>query len=215
MKKLLLATLAATLFSTSAIAGTTKINFGATVIDAKDLTSNINIEHIHEEGRVRQEYEAEHVYQHATGKVDKNDFYGLAKANYALDRRNYLVGVVKYEYDHFLNNQHNAVAAVGYGYKIIRTDVLKVSNEVSGGVMRTDIDTKPVLRNSFWIRYDDKRYVFINKMLLEYTDVMYVRNQTELGYKITDKVTFGIRHVYTRNTERNSNVTLINLGLTL
>lgn len=214
MKKTLLATLLA-LCSATAHAGTTKVNVGASLIDAQDLTSNINIEHIHEKDRVRQEYEFEHLYQHVTGKVGKNDFYGLAKANYALDRKNYVLGVVKYEYDHFLRNQHNAVAAVGYGHKILRTDVLKVSNELSAGIMRTDTDTKPVLRNSLWVRYDDKRYVFINKMLVEYTDFAYVRNQTELGYKVTNKVTFGLRHVYTRNTERKSNVTLFNLGLTL
>lgn len=214
MKKTLLTILLA-LCSATAHAGTTKVNVGASLIDAQDLTSNINIEHIHEKDRVRQEYEFEHLYQHVTGKVGKNDFYGLAKANYALDKKNYVLGVVKYEYDHFLRNQHNAVAAVGYGHKILRTDVLKVSNELSAGVMRTDTDTKPVLRNSLWVRYDDKRYVFINKMLVEYTDFAYVRNQTELGYKITNKVTFGLRHVYTRNTERKSNVTLFNLGLTL
>ena len=214
MKKTLLATLLA-LCSATAQAGTTRVNIGASLIDAQDLTSNINVEHIHEKDRVRQEYEFEHLYQHVTGKVGKNDFYGLAKANYALDRKNYVLGVVKYEYDHFLRNQHNAVAAVGYGHKILRTDVLKVSNEVSAGVMRTDTDTKPVLRNSLWVRYDDKRYVFINKMLLEYTDFMYVRNQTELGYKVTNKVTVGLRNVYTRNTQRDSNVTLFNLGLTL
>jgi len=214
MKKTLLTILLA-LCSATAHAGTTKVNVGASLIDAQDLTSNINIEHIHEKDRVRQEYEFEHLYQHVTGKVGKNDFYGLAKANYALDKKNYVLGVVKYEYDHFLRNQHNAVAAVGYGHKILRTDVLRVSNELSAGVMRTDTDTKPVLRNSLWVRYDDKRYVFINKMLVEYTDFAYVRNQTELGYKITNKVTFGLRHVYTRNTERKSNVTLFNLGLTL
>jgi putative salt-induced outer membrane protein YdiY len=214
MKKTLLATLLA-LCGATAQAGTTRVNIGASLIDAQDLTSNINVEHIHEKDRVRQEYEFEHLYQHVTGKVGKNDFYGLAKANYALDRKNYVLGVVKYEYDHFLRNQHNAVAAVGYGHKILRTDVLKVSNELSAGVMRTDTDTKPVLRNSLWVRYDDKRYVFINKMLVEYTDFAYVRNQTELGYKVTNKVTFGLRHVYTRNTERKSNVTLFNLGLTL
>lgn len=214
MKRILLATLLA-LCSATAHAGTTKVNIGASLIDATDLTSNINVEHIHEKDRVRQEYEFEHLYQHVTGKVGKNDFYGLAKANYALDKKNYVLGVVKYEYDHFLRNQHNAVAAFGYGHKFIRTDTLRVSNEVSGGVMRTDTDTKPVLRNSLWIRYDDKRYVFINKMLVEYTDFAYVRNQTELGYKVTNKVTFGLRHVYTRNVERKSNVTLLNLGLTL
>jgi putative salt-induced outer membrane protein YdiY len=214
MKKTLLATLLA-LCSATAQAGTTRVNIGASLIDAQDLTSNINVEHIHEKDRVRQEYEFEHLYQHVTGKVGKNDFYGLAKANYALDRKNYVLGVVKYEYDHFLRNQHNAVAAVGYGHKILRTDVLKVSNELSAGVMRTDTDTKPVLRNSLWVRYDDKRYVFINKMLVEYTDFAYVRNQTELGYKVTNKVTVGLRNVYTRNTQRDSNVTLFNLGLTL
>lgn len=214
MKKTLLATLLA-LCGATAQAGTTRVNIGASLIDAQDLTSNINVEHIHEKDRVRQEYEFEHLYQHVTGKVGKNDFYGLAKANYALDRKNYVLGIVKYEYDHFLRNQHNAVAAVGYGHKILRTDVLKVSNELSAGVMRTDTDTKPVLRNSLWVRYDDKRYVFINKMLVEYTDFAYVRNQTELGYKVTNKVTFGLRHVYTRNTQRKSNVTLFNLGLTL
>jgi putative salt-induced outer membrane protein YdiY len=214
MKKTLLATLLA-LCSASAAAGTTKVNLGANIIDGKDITSNINVEHIRESGPWRQEYEAEHDYQNVTGKVGKNDFYGLAKANYSLDKKNYVSGVVKYEYDHFLVNQHNAVAAFGYGHKIIRTDTLRVSNEVSGGVMKTDTDTKPVLRNSLWIRYDDKKYSFVNKMLLEYTDFMYVRNQTELGYKVTNKVTFGLRHVYTRNTERKSNVTLLNLGLTL
>lgn len=214
MKKTLLA-VALALCSTATYAGTTKVNIGASLIDAQDLTSNINVEHIHEKDRVRQEYEFEHLYQHVTGKVGKNDFYGLAKVNYALDRKNYVLGVAKYEYDHFLKNQHNAVAAVGYGHKLIRTDTLRVSNEVSAGVMRTDTDTKPVLRNSLWVRYDDKKYVFINKMLLEYTDFMYVRNQTELGYKITNKVTIGLRNVYTRNTQRDSNVTLFNLGLTL
>lgn len=216
MKKILAATLLA-ISGTPAVAETitTKVNIGANIIDLKDITSNINVEHIRESGSIRQEYDFEHLYQNVTNKAGKNDFFVLAKVNHALDSKNYVVAVTKYEYDHYLKNQHNAVAAVGYGRKLIRTDVLKVSNEVSAGVMRTDTATKPVLRNSLWVRYNDQRYSFVNKMLLEYTDFMYVRNQTELGYQVAKRVTVGVRNVYTRNTQRSSNVTLINIGLTL
>ena len=204
------------LYGTPVLAtNTTKVNVGANLIDGSALASNINIEHKREHGPVQQEYEVEHVYQDVPRKLSRNDFYGFAKVNYALDQKNYLIGVARYEYNHYLRNQHIAVAGAGVGHKIIRTNSLKVSNEVSGGVMRTDLDTRPVVRNSLWVRYDDKKYSFTNKMMLEYTNFMYVRNQTELGYKVANKVTVGLRHVYTRNTQRVSNVTVLNLGLTL
>ena len=203
--------LALALCSTPALAGTS-IKLGASVIDVSDVTSNFNIEHNSEKGSWQQVYDLEHTYQSGPTKP-KNELYALAKVNYSVDNKTYLVNVVKYEYNQYRREQHNLVGATGFGYKLYRSDTLKVSNELTGGAMYTDAGTRPVVRNSLWVRYNKGKHSFVNKLLLEQTNYLYVRNQTELGYKLDKNLSVGIRHVYSRSYDRTTNVSLINLGI--
>lgn len=210
MKKTLL-TLALALSSVPGHAGTS-IKLGANIVDFSDVTSNVNVDHASEKGKWQQVYDLEHIYQSGTNRP-KNELYALAKVNLALNDKTYLVNVIKYEYDQYQLEQHNFVGATGIGYKLYRSDTLKISNELTGGAMYTDAGTRPVVRNSLWVRYNSGKYSFVNKLLVEQTNHLYVRNQTELGYKLDKNLSVGLRHVYSSSYDRTTNVSLINLGI--
>ena len=201
---------ALSLFTSPAKAGTT-IKLGATVVDFEDVTADIAVDHTSEKGSVQQVYDLDYAYK--SGPKQMNRLYALGKINLALGDQLYMVNVVKTQLDQYAPDQ--LVGATGLGYKILRTDTVKVSNEVTGGIMLVGPDTKPVVRNSLWARFNSGPYSLSNKMLTEYTGNTYLRNETELGYRLDKRLTVGLRNILIRSPETKSNVTLVTLGLTL
>ena len=134
-----------------------------------------------------------------------------AKRNYALNERNYLVGDVRYDYNDFRPWKHTGVAAAGWGYKILRTEHLKISNELTAGVRETDDGTYAVARTSLWIRYTNGPITAYNKFLFEKSNIDYYRNQSAITYNLTNSLAVGVQNLYTRDIKEN-NITTMTLG---
>ena len=112
----------------------------------------------------------------------------------------------------FRTDRQRIIGAVGYGYKILRTERIKASNEFSFAQLESDYKSELIWRNSFWFAYKVTENVnFVNKYLVENND--YTRNETNLTYKFDNGVTLGFSNLYT-DDEIDDNITSFNLGYT-
>ena len=70
-----------------------------------------------------------------------------------------------------------------------------------------------ILRNSLWATYKfSPNLNLTNKLLYESGNDMYLRNSTDLMYKLTDKISIGVGNTYTDNIETR-NIFTINLAI--
>jgi putative salt-induced outer membrane protein len=69
-----------------------------------------------------------------TSTADRYQLYG--GANYNLNARSYLLGMLRYDDDHFSPYAYSANAALGYGYKFIDDDATKLAAEIGPGYRR-------------------------------------------------------------------------------
>ena len=103
---------------------------------------------------------------------------------------------------------------MGWGYKILKTEKIKISNEFAVGVLHTDIRNELIFRNSLWFFYKvAPKLNFSNKFLYEAADTPLIRNETEFNYLLTDKIKIGLKNIYTEDP-RSDNILSFNLGYT-
>ena len=135
------------------------------------------------------------------------------KENYALTDKSYVIGVAQFDYDKFRTAYDTrTVVGAGYGYKILRTEKWKASNEISLAFLKSD-SNEMIVRNSLWVTYKfSPNLNLTNKLLYESGNDMYLRNSTDLMYKLTDKILIGVGNTYTDNIETR-NVFTINLAI--
>ena len=192
--------------------GSTTANLGLTLVDS-DATFNGKFKHNVEKGKWQSNYEAAYVFKKSDGIEKTNDFYFQFKENYALTDKSYVIGVAQFDYDKFRTAYDTrTVVGAGYGYKILRTDKWKVSNEVSLAFLKSD-SNEMILRNSLWATYKfSPNLNLTNKLLYESGNDMYLRNSTDLMYKLTDKISIGVGNTYTDNIETR-NIFTINLAI--
>ena len=179
----------------------TTANLGLTLVDS-DATFNGKFKHNVEKGKWQSNYEAAYIFKRSDGVEKTNDFYFQFKENYALTDKSYVIGVAQLDYDKFRTAYDmRTVLGAGYGYKILRADNWKVSNEVSLAFLKSDAN-EMIVRNSLWATYKfSDNLSFTNKLLYESGNDMYLRNSTDLMYKLTDKVSIGVGNTYTDNIE--------------
>ena len=175
----------------------TTANLGLTLVDS-DSTFNGKFKHNVEKGKWQSNYEAAYIYKKADGVEKTNDFYFQFKENYELTDKSYVIGVAQLDYDKFRTAYDmRTVVGAGYGYKILRTEKWKASNEISLAFLKSD-SNEVILRNSLWVSYKfSENFSLTNKILYESGNDMYLRNSTDLMYKLTDKVSIGVGNTYT------------------
>ncbi len=190
----------------------TTANLGLTLVDS-DATFNGKFKHNIEKGKWQSNYEAAYVFKKSDGVEKTNDLYFQFKENYELTDKSYVIGVAQLDYDKFRTAYDmRTVVGAGYGYKILRTDNWKVSNEVSLAFLKSD-SNELIIRNSLWASYKFSDNLSLsNKLLYESGNDMYLRNSTDLMYKLTDKVSIGVGNTYTDNIETR-NIFTINLAI--
>lgn len=187
------------------------VTIGGMMTDHGNATATLDGEITTQKGKWQGVYDANVNYQQ--GKhVKLIEMIALeAKSNYALNDRNYLVGDVRYDYNDFRPWKHTGIAATGWGYKILHTEHLKVSNELTAGVRETDDGTYTVARDSLWVRYNNGPVTVYNKFLFEKSNIDYYRNQSGISYNVTESLAVGMQNLYTRDIKEN-NITSMTLG---
>ena len=187
-------------------------NLGLTLID-KDVAFAGKFKHSEEDGKWQSNYISTYIYKKAGGVETVNDLFFQFKENYALNDKSYLIGVAQIDYDKFrIEYDLRAVTGLGYGYKLLRTDKWKVSNEVSFAYLKSDTN-ELIIRNSLWVQYKlSTNLSLVNKFLVESGNNPYIRNSTDLMYKLSEKVSLGVGNTYTDNIT-SKNIFTINLAI--
>ena len=190
----------------------TTANLGLTLVDS-DATFNGKFKHNVEKGKWQSNYEAAYIYKKSDGVEKTNDAYFQFKENYELTDKSYVIGVAQLDYDKFRTAYDmRTVLGAGHGYKILRTEKWKASNEVSLAFLKSD-SNELIVRNSLWVTYKvSPNLSLTNKLLYESGNDMYLRNSTDLMYKLTDKISIGVGNTYTDSIS-TKNIFTINLAI--
>lgn len=191
-----------------------KVTVGGTMVkDASSVLTAV-IDHSKEYGLWQHALEANYIYNEKNNIRTRNEGYFSFKENYALDERGYAIGWLRYDHDEFRNDPNRTSLSIGYGYKLLRTDTIKISNEFSVGQMNHNSGWSDVITNSLWISYKvAKRVTFVNKFLVDWADQQYVRNRTELNYHFDEGIILGLTNLYTKDPV-DDNITTFNVGTT-
>lgn len=191
-----------------------KITVGGTMVKDTSSVLTASVDHSKEYGLWQHALEGNYIYNEKNSVRTRNEGYFSFKENYALDDKGYAIGWLRYDHDEFRGDSNRTSLSFGYGYKLLRTDTIKVSNEFSVGKMRHDLGWSDVISNSLWASYKvAKRVTFVNRLLIDWADQQYVRNKTELNYQFDEGIILGVSNLYTKDPEID-NITTFNIGTT-
>ena len=191
--------------------GTGQIDFGGKYDDG-DLYTLTSLDLSWESGSWERDIEFDYRYQ------DKKDIRttnkGLIgfKQRLELKPKHYVFGLIRFDYNEFRPIDSRLQSNIGWGYKILRTEKIKISNEFAVGVLHTDIRNELIFRNSLWFFFKvAPKLNFSNKFLYEAADTPLIRNETEFNYLLTDKIKIGLKNTYTEDPF-SDNILSFNLG---
>jgi putative salt-induced outer membrane protein len=152
--------------------------------------------------------------------VTANRYEAGASAGYKLDERSYIVGALRYENDDFSPFEYQAIASIGYGYTVLKTQNDELSLEIGPGYKRSQpvdvygpevVDGEP-LRHSFEsegeivgrglvaYKHDfSENTAFVNTFLVEAgSDNRFLQNdagvQVAINKSFALKVGYQVRH---------------------
>ena len=191
--------------------GTGQIDFGGKYDDG-DLYTLTSLDLSWESGSWERDIEFDYRYQ------DKKDIRttnkGLIgfKQRLELKPKHYVFGLIRFDYNEFRPIDSRLQSNIGWGYKILRTEKIKISNEFAVGVLHTDIRNELIFRNSLWFFFKvAPKLNFSNKFLYEAADTPLIRNETEFNYLLTDKIKMGLKNTYTEDPF-SDNILSFNVG---
>ena len=166
-----------------------------------------------EAGRWERDVEFNYRYKDANDIRTKNSGLVAFKQRLTFQPKHYVFGLTRYDYNEFRDIRYRTQVGLGYGYKILRTERIKMSNEFSIGFMNNNVGKETYARNSVWFFYKIADKVnFTNKFLYEASDVPLLRNETAINFMLTDKLKMGISNIYTEDPH-DDNVLSFNIGI--
>jgi putative salt-induced outer membrane protein YdiY len=190
----------------------TKAKVGGTFVNIDEsIVFTSSFDHKWESDIWQGVFDADYAYKSEDSEQTINKFRTSGKAIRTITDKHYVIGSASYDYDEFRDNNDRIVMGMGHGYKIFRTDNHKASIENSIAYLNSNEISEPIIRSSLWYAYDlNKRVTFVNKLLWESGQDDFIRNETSFDYSITDKVTVGLKNVYTKDPIERSifNITL-------
>jgi len=219
MKKIFLALIAS--FAVQAVAHDLVVNLGGTV-DLSNTTINSAVSYINKDLRASpysQYIDIDNIYKSsASSGVTQNLFDVYAKVNYELgDGKNYLQTAGRYQYDEFGTYKNLVVFGVGHGYRVLRTDTVKLSAETSIAQAESVDLNQTVFRESVWASYQiNNKSTVSEKYLIESGGTFqYQKNVMSLRYQLTDDVAVSISNTWIKDSINNklTNATVFGLGM--
>lgn len=193
--------------------GSAKI--GGTFVNSDDATFKVAIDSSTEEGKWQRAYEVDYIYQTSSDIKTTDELYLNYKLIYTFAPKHYIVNTTSYDVDKFRLDEKRTSMALGYGYKILRTEKFKASNEFSIGYLTSDLVEEIIYRNSLWFFYKlSDKVNFTNKYLVEFGDEAddYVRNETSLNYNFDNGLVLGLTNTYTEDPIDN-NILGVTIGI--
>ena len=191
--------------------GSGQIDFGGKYDDG-NLYTLTSLDLSWESGSWERDIEFDYRYQ------DKKDIRttnkGLIgfKQRLELKPKHYVFGLIRFDYNEFRPIDSRLQSNIGWGYKLLKTEKIKISNEFAVGVLHTDIRNELIFRNSLWFFFKvAPKLNFSNKFLYEAADTPLIRNETEFNYFLTDKIKMGLKNTYTEDPF-SDNILSFNVG---
>lgn len=199
--------------TTANASGSAKI--GGTFVNSDDATFKVAFDTSKETGNWQRVIEADYIYQTSSDIETSNELYVNHKLIYTFAPKHYIVSTSTYDIDKFRTDEQRISMAVGYGYKILRTERFKASNEFSLGYLTSDLAEELIYRNSLWFFYKlSDKVNFTNKYLVEVGDDAddYMRNETSLNYNFDNGIVLGLTNTYTEDPVDN-NILGVTIGV--
>tara|TARA_B100001971_G_scaffold203860_1_gene219317 strand:- start:6 stop:638 length:633 start_codon:yes stop_codon:yes gene_type:complete len=188
-----------------------QIDFGGKLDDG-DLSITTSVDYTWPAGKFERDIEFDYRYK------DEDDIRSTSKGliefkqRYEFHNKHYTFGLARYDYNEFRPINSRLQSSIGWGYKILRTERFKMSNEFAIGALHTDIGNEVLFRNSLWFFYEvAPKLNFSNKFLYEAADEPLIRNETSFDYLLTDKIKIGLKNIYTEDPH-NDNILYFNVG---
>ena len=155
-----------------------QIDFGGKLDDG-DLSITTSVDYTWPAGKFERDIEFDYRYK------DEDDIRSTSKGliefkqRYEFHNKHYTFGLARYDYNEFRPINSRLQSSIGWGYKILRTERFKMSNEFAIGALHTDIGNEVLFRNSLWFFYEvAPKLNFSNKFLYEAADEPLIRNET-------------------------------------
>ena len=168
------------------------IGFGLEQDDG-DLELDLSLDWNKENGLWQSNIEFDYVTEESDGEEEENLTYFNFKQNYQLNDKTYILGLVQIDNDKYRSNyKTRSIIGAGFGYKVYRSERLKISNEYSVAYLESD-SSEAIYRNSMWVSYKlADKFSATNKLLYESGNNSYTRNEFEINYDLADNITVGI-----------------------
>ena len=190
-----------------------QFDFGGKVDDG-DLSITTSLDYTWPTDKFERDIEFDYRYKNEDDVITTNKGLIAFKQRYEFKPKHYTFGLVRYDYDEFRTINHRRQANIGWGYKIIRSDKIKMSNELAIGYLNSDMGDEILFRNSLWFFYKlAPKLNFTNKFLYEASDVPLVRNETAFNYLLTNTIKISLKNVYTEDPY-SDNILSFNIGYT-
>ena len=169
-------------------------------LDDGDLSIITSVDYSWPAGKFERDIEFDYRYKEKDDRKDTNKGLIAFKQRYEFNPKQYVFSLSRYDYNEFRSINSRLQSNIGWGYKILRTEKIKMSNEFAIGVLYTDVGTEILFRNSLWFFYKvAPKLNFTNKFLYEASDIPLIRNETAFNYLLTDKIKISLKNIYTED----------------
>jgi putative salt-induced outer membrane protein YdiY len=197
------------------IALANNVSLGGMFVKGGTANFNLALDFKEEVGKWQTEVEGNYFWSEKNNVELRNEGLFNVKRIYTFADKHYVIGNVGYNFDDYREVNTRKTYGAGYGYKILRTEKFKASNEITFLNLNTDLGNELIWRNSLWFFFKiDDQLSFTNKYLIETGDIEYVRNETYFNYQLTEKLKLSLGNVYTEDPV-SDNVTTINFNFAL
>lgn len=207
------------LYASSAFAETSATLNGS-MINSNGKSSSIiagSIDYEKEGKKWKQNFGSEVLYQNS-GKFPVYNVEITGKLGRNIDAKNYIKADFRFEYDNTKKNTMAITSVIGHGYRFIRNDKMRLSNELGIGVYGDQLKNIPIVSDSIWFSWKITPNVSIgNKLLIEKSisnsDENYITNTSTIGYSLNSRASIHMENRIYKENSIDSNTTL--LGLTV
>jgi len=183
-------------------------SLGGTVINDDNIVLTGAFKHVTDTGPREYSFESDILYKSANGVTSREQINAFAKVNQDIHPNHYVQAGVRYRHDPRTFSEDQVVYSIGHGFRIIKNDKTKLSNELSVGYKHgTGGYSDVVVRESVWVSHNlNKTLSVSNKFVIEQGSRTFIQNKAEIKYALTDKLSFSIQDLYTKDKREDNTI---------
>ena len=181
-------------------------SLGGTVINDDNIVLTGAFKHVTDTGPREYSFESDILYKSANGVTSREQVNAFAKINQDIHPKHYVQIGVRYRHDPRTFSEDQVVYSIGHGFRIVKNDKTKISNELSVGYKHgTDGYSDVVVRESIWISHKlNSKLTASNQFMIEQGSRTFMQNRAEIKYKLSEKTSFSIQDLYTKDWRKDN-----------